>query len=342
MEDLKKKEKKVKKVKKQKSNQSSVDFCIMTAAGDVKEVVKKKKRDASGKVKESSSGGGEEAAAAPKAPLTAEEKAAKKARKEAKRAKKEAKVEAKKRAAAATAAADGGDGADGGAVAEEDRTTPSSATAASSAAGASRGSARSGGAASNPSGVTRLFVGNLPWSITDEDLAKGLGQASLPVIKYITDKESGKFYGSAFVDVGGDAAAAAAAVAMNGSLIGGRPIKVAYAPPRPGDVWPPVAGDSKSRKGTTPRERTPRPEGGSFKLFVGNVAYEATDDDVTAIFKDVAPEGLSAIRWVTHKDTGDFKGCGYLQFHSVDQADAAVELTGTKLHGRPIRLDYCQ
>ena len=183
-------------------------------------------------------------------------------------------------------------------------------------------------------------MGNLPWSITDDELARALGRESLPVIKYITDKESGKFYGSAFVDVGGDAAAAAAAVARNGDSVGGRPMKVAYAPPRPGDVWPPVAGDSNARKGTTPRERTPRPEGGSHKLFIGNVAYEATDDDVAAVFKDVAPEGLSAVRWVTHKDTGDFKGCGYLQFHTVDQADAAVELNGAKLHGRPIRLDY--
>ena len=313
-----KKDKK-KKQKKQKSNQSSVDFCIMGADGNVKEVVKKKKRDASGKVKEAAPEPADAAPAAPKAPLSAEEKAAKRARKEAKRAKREAKAE--KRAAAAAAA------------------KPAAAAPAAASAPAPRGAARAS-SASNPSGVTRLFVGNLPWSITDDELARALGRESLPVIKYITDKESGKFYGSAFVDVGGDAAAAAAAVARNGDSVGGRPMKVAYAPPRPGDVWPPVAGDSNARKGTTPRERTPRPEGGSHKLFIGNVAYEATDDDVAAVFKDVAPEGLSAMRWVTHKDTGDFKGCGYLQFHTVDQADAAVELNGAKLHGRPIRLDY--
>ncbi|KAH8071926.1 hypothetical protein JL721_3829 [Aureococcus anophagefferens] len=273
-----KKDKK-KKQKKQKSNQSSVDFCIMGADGNVKEVVKKKKRDASGKVKEAAPEPADAAPAPPKAPLSAEEKAAKRARKEAKRAKREAKAEAARRRR--------------------------EARARRRAARAPRRPGRGASSASNPSGVTRLFVGNLPWSITDDELARALGRESLPVIKYITDKESGKFYGSAFVDVGGDAAAAAAAVARNGDSVGGRPMK-----------------------------------GGSHKLFIGNIAYEATDDDVAAVFKDVAPEGLSAVRWVTHKDTGDFKGCGYLQFHTVEQADAAVELNGAKLHGRPIRLDY--
>ena len=62
----------------------------------------------------------------------------------------------------------------------------------------------------NPTGATRLFMGNLPWSITDDQLGEACG-CELKAIKRITDKESGKFYGSVFVEAS-DAAAAGAAV----------------------------------------------------------------------------------------------------------------------------------
>ena len=89
--------------------------------------------------------------------------------------------------------------------------------------------------ADNPTGATRLFMGNLPWSITDDQLAEACG-CELKAIKRITDKESGKFYGSVFVEAS-DAAAAGAAVKRSGQDVGGRPVKIAFAPPRPGDVW---------------------------------------------------------------------------------------------------------
>ena len=89
--------------------------------------------------------------------------------------------------------------------------------------------------ADNPTGATRLFVGNLPWSITDDQLSEACG-CELKAIKRITDKESGKFYGSVFVEAS-DAAAAGAAVKRSGQDVGGRPVKIAFAPPRPGDVW---------------------------------------------------------------------------------------------------------
>ena len=194
--------------------------------------------------------------------------------------------------------------------------------------------------ADNPTGATRLFVGNLPWSITDDQLGEACG-CELKAIKRITDKESGKFYGSVFVEAS-DAAAAGAAVKRSGQDVGGRPVKIAFAPPRPGDVWPPRGSDSQTRqKETVVREKTPRPAEGTLKLFIGNVAYEATDSDVRKLFEPVAP--IRGVRWVTHKHSGEFKGCGYLSFHSCEETDAALEqLDGAELCGRRIRLDYTE
>ena len=120
---------------------------------------------------------------------------------------------------------------------EDDDATPAATVPAAAAAPpAPAAPAPKTKTADNPTGATRLFMGNLPWSITDDQLSEACG-CELRAIKRITDKESGKFYGSVFVEAS-DAAAAGAAVKRSGQDVGGRPVKIAFAPPRPGDVWP--------------------------------------------------------------------------------------------------------
>ena len=43
------------------------------------------------------------------------------------------------------------------------------------------------------------------------------------------------------------------------------------------------------------------------------------------LFKAVAPDGLRDMRWVTHKDSGDFKGCGFAEFATTEDAGARVD-----------------
>ena len=134
---------------------------------------------------------------------------------------------------------------------DADDATPAAVPAPAAAPPAPAAPAPKTKTADNPTGATRLFMGNLPWSITDDQLGEACG-CELKAIKRITDKESGKFYGSVFVEAS-DAAAACAAVKRSGQDVGGRPVKVAFAPPRPGDVWPPRGSDSQTRQkeGTT-------------------------------------------------------------------------------------------
>jgi nucleolin len=182
----------------------------------------------------------------------------------------------------------------------------------------------------NPNGITRLFVGNLPFKVDETSLGEFL--PGLTHIKWITDMETGRFYGSSFVEMQ-DAKSAAAAVSKSGQNLLGRPIKINYAPPRPGDAWPPA---QKSIKGNGPagddgngdekKKKKQATAGGMgiaamgekpvdcHKLFVGNLSYEIDDDAITKFFGTAEAE-VKAIRWIHHKETGFFKGV-YVFFSS--------------------------
>jgi RNA recognition motif-containing protein len=77
-----------------------------------------------------------------------------------------------------------------------------------------------------------LFVGNLPWSVTEDELkAKFEEYAKVIAVRLITDKFSGKAKGFGFVEVE-DADMDKAISGMNGKKIGDREIVVNEAKPR--------------------------------------------------------------------------------------------------------------
>jgi RNA recognition motif-containing protein len=81
--------------------------------------------------------------------------------------------------------------------------------------------------------VKKLFVGNLPYSVT-EDEVRGLfsefGEVQGVIIP--TDRETGKPRGFAFVEMAQDEDAERAIGAVNGRKIGGRVVNVNEARPR--------------------------------------------------------------------------------------------------------------
>jgi RNA recognition motif-containing protein len=77
-----------------------------------------------------------------------------------------------------------------------------------------------------------LFVGNLPWSVTPEDLTQIFSQhAEVLAARVATDRETGRSRGFGFVEVP-EEAAQAVIDAMNGAQVGGREITVSEARPR--------------------------------------------------------------------------------------------------------------
>ena len=73
----------------------------------------------------------------------------------------------------------------------------------------------------------KLYVGNLPFSSTEEDLRELFGRhGSVESVNVITDRETGRPRGFAFVEMEEASAAQDAISALDGSDLGGRNIKV--------------------------------------------------------------------------------------------------------------------
>jgi RNA recognition motif-containing protein len=88
---------------------------------------------------------------------------------------------------------------------------------------------------------TRLYVGNLSYNVTEPELREVFGEGGRNVVevKIVTDRDTGRSRGFAFVEMGSDQEAADVIQNLSGRPVGGRPISVSEA-----------------------RERTPRSGGG--------------------------------------------------------------------------------
>jgi RNA recognition motif-containing protein len=80
----------------------------------------------------------------------------------------------------------------------------------------------------------KLYVGNLPYQTDEAELQELFGQfGSVDSVNVVRDKATGRARGFAFVEMTTDAEAQAAAAGLNGQQLGGRPLTVNEARPKP-------------------------------------------------------------------------------------------------------------
>lgn len=90
-------------------------------------------------------------------------------------------------------------------------------------------------------------------------------------------------------------------------------------------------------------EQTPEPEAGhgnppSNVLWIGNLAATVTKKMVKEFLADCGT--VESVRFMTHRDSGNFKGCGYVTFDSIKSATKAYKKRGEMFASRPFRADY--
>jgi RNA recognition motif-containing protein len=83
--------------------------------------------------------------------------------------------------------------------------------------------------------LKKLYVGNLPFSTTEEDLREMFEQHGPTVsVRVITDRETGRSRGFGFVEFEEESNAQKALEALNGADMGGRSLRVNEAQDRQG------------------------------------------------------------------------------------------------------------
>ena len=87
----------------------------------------------------------------------------------------------------------------------------------------------------------KLYVGNLPYSVRDEDLHQAFSEfGSVTSAKVMMERDTGRSKGFGFVEMGSDEEAQSAIGGMNGQPLGGRSVVVNEA--RPMEARPPRSG----------------------------------------------------------------------------------------------------
>lgn len=75
---------------------------------------------------------------------------------------------------------------------------------------------------------TRIYVGNLPFEATEEELRALFGEGGRQVesVKIVTDRDTGRSRGFGFVEMANQGDTTAAINALNGKEMGGRALTV--------------------------------------------------------------------------------------------------------------------
>jgi RNA recognition motif-containing protein len=79
----------------------------------------------------------------------------------------------------------------------------------------------------------------------------------------------------------------------------------------------------------------------SKKLYVGNLPFSATEDDLRALFENHGSVG--SVNVITDRETGRPRGFAFVEMDDAGAADAAIRaLDGSEMGGRSLRVNEAQ
>ena len=179
--------------------------------------------------------------------------------------------------------------------------------------------------------LRKWLVDNSGGSITDESITRVHMPTTKPAAGAGTEKTPPQNRGFAYVDFA-SFDANVAAIALSENELNGRKLLIKDSKsfegrPKKEEPEPVAADGDSSRKGANGTASDPKkPAGattGSTKIFVGNLSFSTTEDDLYAHF-----EKCGKIRWIkvaTFEDSGKCKGYGWVNFEEPDAAAWAVK-----------------
>uniref|UniRef100_A0A1J3JYC2 33 kDa ribonucleoprotein, chloroplastic n=1 Tax=Noccaea caerulescens TaxID=107243 RepID=A0A1J3JYC2_NOCCA len=175
----------------------------------------------------------------------------------------------------------------------------------------------------------KLFVYNLPWSMSVNDISELFGQCGTVSNVEIIKQKDGKNRGFAFVTMACGKEAQAAVDKLDSFQVLGRIIRVSFAKrfKKPTPILPnglPSASTGETR----------------HKLYVSNLAWKARSTHLREFFT-AADFNLVSARVVFADPEGRASGYGFVSFPTREEAEDAIsKLNGKELMGRPISLKF--
>lgn len=80
----------------------------------------------------------------------------------------------------------------------------------------------------------------------------------------------------------------------------------------------------------------------STRIYVGNLSFDATEDDIADVFGQDSRQ-VRSVHIVKDRDTGRARGFAFVEMATEDDARAAIEaLDGIELQGRTLRVNEAQ
>jgi cold-inducible RNA-binding protein len=75
----------------------------------------------------------------------------------------------------------------------------------------------------------------------------------------------------------------------------------------------------------------------SKKLYVGNLAFQTTEEELNGIFSQFG--AVESVTIITDRDTGRSKGFGFVVMEDADAEKAIEQLNGSQLGGRNLTVN---
>ncbi|ELR19193.1 RNA recognition motif domain containing protein [Acanthamoeba castellanii str. Neff] len=179
--------------------------------------------------------------------------------------------------------------------------------------------------------LTTLYIKNLAYQITDEDLKIKLEshecKEGLKAIRWITDKMQGHFTGEAFVEYESAELAARALDKLKGRRMLGRRMKISYAKSKKKTPMPALTGEREVKEEKRPKYP------GCKTIFIAKLDDGMTDATLKEIF-GVFGE-IQRVHRLFDANTKKFKGCAFICYSAPEEADSAVrQMDGVRLFGK--------
>jgi nucleolin len=183
---------------------------------------------------------------------------------------------------------------------------------------------------------TKLFVANLGWSVTENDLFNLFSDAGeVLTVKIPLRREDGRSRGFAFIEMGSSDDANRAIQQLNGMMLYNRPISVVLQDENQARSSAPRG---EGGYGSAPRSfnNTPDPNN---KLFIRNVNTMVSEAELTRLFQQAGD--VTSVKIPTDRETGLTRGFAFVEMGTVQDAEAAIsQLDGSTVYGQDISVNF--